>query len=109
MKLKRLLVPHELDEECNGDHCYICDVDEPGTGYRRCFECNHLYRSRRDLRHAYRQHLIGGMLFSRNKLGIPTPFWRSNSFGPSTVRTWWMMITIRAEKIHFCQHCTHDF
>ena len=107
-ELRRLLQPHEPDQLCHPDHCYICHIDEPGEGYIRCFECKHLYKTKRDLRKAYRRELIGGMKFSR-KFGIKTPFWRSTSFSPSRVRVWWMLLTVRASKITFCQHCVHDF
>lgn len=107
MDLIRLLQPHDPSEDCR-HHCFVCQVDEPGSGYIRCFECNHLYTSRRKLRQAFRSELIRGAQFSR-QIGIKEPFWRSNGFTHSTVRYWWMLLTVRASRLGFCQHCGHDF
>lgn len=85
-------VPHEPDEACHRMHCYSCGVDEPDGGYITCGECFHVYRTAGELRRAYR----------RRALSLPVydvPRWR----------IWRHALTIRAKKIYFCQHCTHDF
>lgn len=54
-------------------------------GYRACLECGHLYRTKRELRHAYRwERHIGPFTFLAALL---TP----------------------ASRIHFCPLCMHDF
>lgn len=82
---------HEPSDACVG-HCYWHDVDEPGPGYIRCYECGHLYRTARELRRAYR----------RQSFTVPrceVPWWRIG----------WRALFIRADKIVFCQECIHDF
>jgi hypothetical protein len=46
---------HEVTQACAGIHCWIHDVDEPGTGYRACFECGHLYRTEQELVNEYNE------------------------------------------------------
>jgi hypothetical protein len=82
---------HEPSDACVG-HCYCHNVDEPGTGYIRCLECGHLYRTARDLRRAYRRASLAMPAY-----GVP---WR---------RIIARAILIRARNINFCLECIHDF
>lgn len=92
---------HEPTAACNDTHCYSCHVDEQGTGYIRCLECGHIYRTARELRRLYRRELI--RLHRRRS---PSPF---DFPEPSTRQVIWMALTARASNITFCQHCIHDF
>jgi hypothetical protein len=90
--------PHEVTDACFTFHCHWCNVDEPGNGYILCGECGHLYRTKGELRRAYRRAILS--LDRRTFLGIkPMPRWK----------IWWKVLTIRAKNIYFCQYCIHDF
>lgn len=93
---------HEPGAACEGWHCYSCNEDEYGSGYVLCLECGHIWRTARDLRRAYRRQywraskpltLMGAVEFP----GIP---WWFRA---------WHVVTVRADKITFCQLCIHDF
>lgn len=82
---------HEPTDACTA-HCYSHNVDEPGDGYIRCFECGHLYRTAGELRRAYRREVM-----HVPSLGIPR---------------WRVLVkaaTVRASRVFFCQECIHDF
>lgn len=92
---------HEPSDACIDVHCHSCHEDEPGSGYIVCGECGHLYRTAGDLRRAYRRE------YWRLYRAPPTDL-----FGMERVPMWrvvWQILTIRAKKIYFCQHCIHDF
>lgn len=85
----RLWVRHYPTWRCAKIHCYIHNVDEDaGKYYLRCFECQHMYLTKRDLRHDYRQ--IGRQLDSLLRDRIRALF-------------------TRADDIMFCPACSHDF
>lgn len=84
---------HEVTEACYPIHCHEHQVDEPGPGFLGCGECGHLYRTRGELRRAYRRE-----------------FWRvSRTFHDPLWRRAWRVLTVREKHIYFCQHCIHDF
>lgn len=95
MSKPQLKKRHEPADVCEDWHCYFHDVDEvfAGNAYRRCFECWHLYRSRREL------------VWEWAKM-----HWR---FGREDGRSAFELIADilkkKADDIYFCQHCTHDF
>jgi hypothetical protein len=90
--------PHEPSNDCNADHCYSHMVDEPGSGYLLCGECGHLYRTKGELRRAYRREFL--RINSHGWFGMERlPRWK----------VWWKILTIREKDIYFCQHCIHDF
>ncbi len=93
---------HEPTDECAGQHCAWHNVDEPlgETDYLVCGECWHLYRTARDLRREYRRMMRGDwqhewLLFK----DLRTSAWRRM----------WRYLTVRADRIHFCPLCAHDF
>jgi len=92
-----LLEAHPPTDACYSVHCHACGVDEPGTGYLACGECGHLYRRRSDLRRRWRQEL--------------TCFYRDETDGSWRQRLgyWWRWLTVRADRVTFCQECGHDF
>lgn len=96
------LGPHEPSEVCGAIHCYIHNVDEPGPGYLGCGECFHLYRTRRDLRRAYRAMIWQTTKRSDLRLFIGDA-WRWSWW-----RFVWHMITLRVGKIYYCPECSHD-
>lgn len=89
---------HYPRDVCGDFHCAIHHVDEVGAGYRRCFECGHLYRSKRELVRMYRREYLACVG------SVPSTRWAR--WAP---RTWWHILTIKADKIRFCQVCVHDF
>jgi len=96
-------VPHEPSDACNGQHCHWHNVDEDDTGaYIACFECGHVYRTKRALRRAYRREYSRWWTWD-------LPWLRGNGFGTrrAILRRW--LFTPRASKIFFCQECSHDF
>jgi hypothetical protein len=92
----RLDVEHEESDRCAGYHCWRHNVDEDGPRYRACYECGHLYRSKRDLRRRYRHELRVAYYDGPNER------W-------DRLRLWWWLLTTRASKVFFCQECSHDF
>lgn len=94
--LFRALVKHNQDDHCQG-HCWWHEVDEVGDGYIRCFECGHLYLTKRDLRRAYQ-----AALWSMIRDG-----WKRNR--RISHHLVWNMLTRRTKDIFFCQVCAHDF
>jgi hypothetical protein len=99
---------HDPDDGCEGYHCYSCGVDERGDAWEWCLECGHGYRTAKDLVRAYRREM-----WKLIKRGALPPhrqrLFRGNEFEPSLVESLWRLLTIRAEKINFCQECHHDF
>jgi hypothetical protein len=96
--------PHEVTDACFTFHCHWCNVDEPGEGYIVCPECFHLYRTAGELRREYRRQRwkLHRRWLARERRGTafaPEPTWK----------VVWAIITVRAKKITFCQHCIHDF
>jgi hypothetical protein len=75
--------PHDPTEACADVHCYFHGVDEPGTGYRTCLECKHLYRTVQELQAEWQAN-------------VPSPL--PDISGPPP-----------PEEIHFCPLCAHDF
>lgn len=95
--------PHEPSDACHREHCYSCNVDEPGTGYIVCPECFHVYRTARELRRAYRR-----ASWRLHRTPMPLPDFADDR-GPRWGRLLWHLATVRARNINFCQHCIHDF
>lgn len=96
--MDRLKDQHDLTDACGDDHCYIHHVDESSDGaYLICFECNHVYRRKRDLRRDWR---VCYWQYSSKAFGLTGDRWYKRI---------WRVLTVRATKIHVCQHCTHDF
>jgi hypothetical protein len=85
---------HDPSEACEETHCYSHNVDESGYGYRRCFECWHLYRTERALLWSWRWQM---WLSARTYEG-----WIKSAHGLLTQYK-------KAEQINFCAHCAHDF
>lgn len=81
---------HDATHHCEPVHCFFHHIDEAGDGYLRCGECFHLWRSKGELTAEYRRE------FWRHNM---QPWWRKA----------WHVITVRADKIAFCQWCLHDF
>lgn len=81
---------HEPDAECNGTHCYSCNVDHRGSAWQWCIECGHAYHDQTELVRAYRQgaRLLGFWFWLRIRL---TPARRL------------------VDRIYFCPLCMHDF
>jgi len=137
----RRTVPHTADpEHCGTQHCHIHQVDEPDPiehrGGLACGECNHSYRTGRDLRRAYirgalelcvsdLRHLTrwGSTRVMAENVDYPPPFHRdpfATLVTPLPV-TFWMrhprvaalrrltrLPFTRARDITFCPHCIHD-
>lgn len=93
---------HEPTDECDAVHCYEHMVDESGTGYICCGECGHLYQTAGDLRRRYRT-VVWDMWRRQPRI------FRSEWTGPGLFGILFMMATVRAKKIYFCQYCIHDF
>jgi len=92
------LKPHEMTEACDDTHCHIHGVHEPADGaFLVCFECNHVYPTARALRRDYRRGYWESTAGS--EWGPADPLWHRV----------WRVLTVRASRIDFCQHCTHDF
>lgn len=89
---------HYPRDVCEDFHCAIHHVDEVGAGYRRCFECGHLYRSKRELVRMYRREYL------LTVGSVPSTPWARWAPG-----VWLHILTITANKIRYCQVCTHDF
>lgn len=94
---------HEPTEVCYGQHCHVHHVDETGPSYIVCGECGHLYRTRGELRRAYRREFW--QVSRRWRTSTPFPGDRP----PGLLSCLRRMIMIKAEEISFCQHCIHDF
>jgi hypothetical protein len=97
---------HEPQDACNGQHCWSHDVDEPIQDgekvYISCFECGHVYRTKGELRRRYLAVEKQMMRDSFDRYG----FWN----GVCDLMFWLVdVLTKRASRINFCQHCTHDF
>lgn len=115
---ERLVIQHGPGLVCDPDHCYSCGVDEPmgGSDYRICPECFHVYRTARALRRAYRRGAWECVKTSwAHRHEDPEGNWwemGGSPYGsPVSEFLWWVRrgLFIRASKIHFCQHCSHDF
>lgn len=97
--LERMLVKHGPSDDCHG-HCYSHHVDEPGRGYITCIECGHLYRTKRDLRRAYRRGF---------RQTVQPRRLLSDDLDMGWGGYLWRLLTVRASTIYFCQECSHDF
>lgn len=94
---------HQIADACATVHCHWHNVDEPDDkAFLCCLECGHVYRTKRELRRAFRRA-------SLRHLDRHYPWFRSNSFYPSVVRILWDALTVRVDRITFCQLCLHDF
>ncbi len=105
-----IITPHEPSEWCADVHCYSHSVDEDTTGaYIVCFECGHVYKTRRSLTWAYRKEFW--RVSSPHSLpAAPDGVWGAPATrGPAFAERLWHVLTIRASKIPFCQECMHDF
>jgi hypothetical protein len=104
-----------------GEWCWVHHAHEPGEGYRRCFECGHLYVTGRDLVKAYKAGCREALKTSpipkirddkviqwmTDTLGIPPPTrWQAVK---SKVMGWWDWVTLTPERVYFCPACIHDF
>lgn len=87
---------HEMTDACAEVHCWSHGIDEAATGWKVCFECGHVYPSARALRRDYRRE-----------------FWKASGdswLGRMPLRArLWRVLTVRASRIDFCQHCLHSF
>lgn len=83
--------------------CFWCFKVHPDGGYKRCFECQHVFTSKRELRRGHRKFFRQEM---RDR-SLPVIF--SSRFGPSRLRALWKFLTLRANEFGFCPMCTHDF
>jgi hypothetical protein len=118
-----ITVEHEHSAQCEGQHCYWHNVDEPGQPcYIVCLECGHVYPSARSLRKIYRRELarlLWADLRGRGPKPPPRrdPIWEGAPRDllpprfPRLAAAWAMrrLIVVRAGKISFCQFCIHDF
>lgn len=102
--------PHEPSEACDRFHCYSCGVDHPESGWRRCYECGHLYHTPGELRRVYRA-IAWRMLRHnlRRPHGKRATWLRSNGFQAPIAAQLWHILTIRVDRIPVCQQCCHDF
>ena len=92
------VTPHVETDGCAGTHCSTHNVDEVGDGYIVCTECGHLYPTARSLRRAYRRRL---------RQDPPRLYETEYTYG---LFTWLRLyLTVRADRITFCQECSHDF
>lgn len=80
-------------------YCFIHRVHEdvPFDAHMVCFECGHVYETRRALVAAYRATMPWSL-----------HLW-ATEFEPSYWSCLWRWITVRADTILFCQFCLHDF
>lgn len=71
-------------ETCYGSiaHCFSHDTDEPGDGYRICYECHHLFATPGELLAAHNRQLA-----------------KFTDLPPET----------DAGKVYCCPLCTHDW
>lgn len=103
MTVLSLTTQHAPSEECLDEHCHWHHVDEP-IGHRPyyviCLECAHLYRTKRSMRHAYRRAERKAERFARRTF--------AEAVHPGRLAHWWRRLTVRADRITFCQFCTHD-
>lgn len=84
------------------DHCLSCHRDQPSSGYIRCFECGHTYRTRLHLLWHYWRTSWG----LRPWRPTPSPLDLPQE---SAVAFLWHLLTRRPGEISFCQCCIHDF
>jgi hypothetical protein len=107
----RLSQPHEVTADCAHLHCYSHDVDELRIGqpYIVCGECFHVYATAGALRRAYRRvmfEIAHGEITNRYSAFAGEALRARLSVA---ARVLWQAATVRASKVSFCQHCTHDF
>jgi hypothetical protein len=93
---------HQVTDACAGMHCETHQVDEivAGSGYLTCGECYHLYPSPGSLRRAYRRRL---------RQDPPRPRLFANEFNYGLLGWLKLYLFVRADRITFCQECSHDF
>jgi hypothetical protein len=113
---------HEFTDTCAPIHCYSHHIDEPSRprrDYLSCYECGHLFPTRRALRRDYRRGGLQIVLadlkhpYKGPKLDFDSPFYvdmpsplrQRLSAAKLAIR----MLFIRAKDITFCPHCIHDF
>lgn len=100
--------PECVDPE-RTSHCWF-HGDEPLTDdtFQVCFECGHVYETPAELVAEWRRQSPRPTL--REALHWPTADNAEWGFGPvEYVRAWWRRLTVRADRIFFCQVCVHDF
>ncbi|MGI5162744.1 hypothetical protein ACQEU3_47060 [Spirillospora sp. CA-253888] len=85
-----MTTPHEVTDECERVHCHIHHTDEP-DGWLNCLECGHAWPSPRAVRRDHRR--IWVRMFARRA---------------ATVAGLLRALTIRADQITACPHCSHD-
>lgn len=75
---------HAPSDACQGAHCYSHDVDEEAgpDDFLTCFECNHIFRTEKDLVDAYNKEVA-------EEIGVPEE--------------------TNASEIYACPFCIHDF
>lgn len=104
---------HTPDADCNALHCYVHQVDEPNAlpdvGGIACGECNHAYRTGRDLRRA---HIRAARHLYWSDLRNPH-HWARTLGRPWMTRTAALLNLAlvgftRTRTITFCPHCAHD-
>lgn len=100
---------HEVTPGCGHQHCHIHEVDEDDRGaYLACGECGHVYLTARSLRKAYRR-VVWQMMRSRPDSTAERRPWFSDEWQTGIIRHLWMLATVRASRLTFCQECIHDF
>lgn len=103
MKTKQ--IPHDETVACQDKHCCSCGVDEAAENpYVICGECGHVYKTAGSLRRAYRREVWGNLAGASFK--VP---WFGNDFANGRFESLWMIVSVRASKVYFCQECIHDF
>lgn len=86
--------------------CTVHDVAEalPDEDvYLRCERCRHSYITGRELRSAYRRHVIWWLFRVDHATPNPWPFKRRRH---TLRRSLISMCTVRADEILICPHCT---
>ena len=114
----QLSTPHQADPECYSFHCWTHNVDELRIlPYCACGECGHVFPTRRALRRDYRRG--GARLYWRDlikplrvpkalrrQFGARQPAWFWDRW--DSLRALTRLLTLSANDITFCPHCTHD-
>lgn len=102
-----ITVEHDPSDDCQNTHCHWHNVDESAAGaYIWCFECGHVYQTKRALRWAYRRKYVS--LFPQ-WWGWGLPWFFNRGFGTKWQLLRGLVGVPRAKNIYFCQECSHDF
>lgn len=83
--------------------CFWCDVHHAGDGYKYCYECDHLYRTKRELRQAMRRPFLVRVLKLRR------PWIKDSNLENAWWRDLWAAMTVTVKRCYFCPLCAHDF